>query len=206
MKTTITALVLLTITLLAMTIIIQTRSSPAEATTEDDLEARVASLEDAIDLHLEELRVHEDHILALEDRATRLEELITQHVEVTRLHDEKILALEAIQWREPGKVSQAVVDRLWERASSCRDDDDCYYGDPLLYAFYSIPYEDRHAYVTKLIVEGTFYAVQTDPAHWTVTAQYGDDKPFTFLVDTTYHAICWDQSQFCAGVDFTNTQ
>jgi hypothetical protein len=203
MKTTITALVLLTITLLAMTIIIQTTSGPAEATTEDDLEARVASLEDAIDLHLEELRVHEDHILALEDRATRLEGAMALHLEVTRRHEEKILALEALQWREPGKVSQAVADRLWERASSCQNNDACYYGDPLLYAFYHLPVEERHTYVTTLIVEGDWYAEPTDNAHWAVTAQLGQDNPFIFLVDSTYHAICWDQSSFCAATDFT---
>lgn len=145
------------------------------AATNNSLEDRVATLEGEIALHLEELRVHEEHILALE----------------------------AIQWREPGKVSQAVVDRLWERASSCQNNDDCYYGDPLLYAFYSIPYEERHTYVIDLIIDGNWNAEQTDDAHWAVSAQLGEDKPFIFLVDTTYHVMCWDQSEFCAARDFT---
>lgn len=180
----------------------------AEATgsATTDLETRVATLEDGQALHLEELRVHEDHILALEDRAARLEGAIELHLEELKVHEEHILALEALQWNEPGKVNQAVVDRLWERASSCQNNDACYHGDPLLYAFYSIPYDQRHDYVTNLIVEGTFYATQTDPAHWAVSAQLGEDEPFIFLVDTTYHAICWDQSQFCAAVDFTKIQ
>jgi hypothetical protein len=169
MKTMITALVLLTITLLAMTIIIQTRSSPAEATTEDDLEARVASLEDAIDLHLEELRVHEEHILALE----------------------------ALQWTRPERVTQVVAQRLWERATSCRDDDQCYYGDSMLSAFYPLyPYE-RHDYVTDLTGRGYWTAEHLGGANWLVTAQLGDDASTTFLANSTDHLVCWYELEWC---------
>jgi predicted RNase H-like HicB family nuclease len=197
MKTTITALVLLTITLLAMTIIIQTTSSPAEATTEDDLEARVASLEDAIDLHLEELRVHEDHILALEDRATRLEDAIDLHLEELRVHEEHILALEALQWTRPERVTQVVAQRLWERATSCRDDDQCYYGDSMLSAFYPLyPYE-RHDYVTDLTGRGYWTAEHLGGANWLVTAQLGDDASTTFLANSTDHLVCWYEIEWC---------
>jgi predicted RNase H-like HicB family nuclease len=164
--------------------------------TTDTLEDRVAYLEERLDVHLEELRVHEDHILALEDRAIRLEDAMALHLEVTRRHEEQILALEALQGRDSAMVTQVVGEKLWERATSCRDDD-CYYGDPILNAFYHIPPEERHQYVVDLASQGTWFAQQINEADWLVTAQLGGDQPFDFLADSTYHTICWTELEWC---------
>ena len=107
--------------------------------TTTDLESRVAALEGAIDLHLEELRVHEDHILTLEDQVANLEEAVDFQFQELTAQQQHILALEALRWRHENRVFNVVTNELWERAASCRDDDDCYHGDPILIAFSTYP-------------------------------------------------------------------
>jgi chromosome segregation ATPase len=70
--------ILLTVALLLgtslMLLFLYLGEAQAASKTENDLEARVAALEDTIDQFYEEFSVHEEHILALEDRVAQLEE------------------------------------------------------------------------------------------------------------------------------------
>jgi hypothetical protein len=190
------ALILIGLVLILALTQAKATNNTLEATT-DLLEDRVAALEDEIALHLEELKVHEEHILALEDRATRLEDAMALHLEVTRRHEEQIPALEALQWRDSAMITQVVGEKLWERATSCRDDDDCYYGDPILNAVYHIPPEERHQYAVDLASQGEWFAQPINEADWLVTAQLGGDQPLDFLADSTYHTICWTELEWC---------
>jgi hypothetical protein len=67
----------------------------------------------------------------------------------------------------------------------------------MLTAFYHIPFEERHDYITSLTIEGTWYAQQVTQADWLVTAQLGGDNPVVFLADSTYHTICWHELEWC---------
>jgi hypothetical protein len=76
--------------------------------------------------------------------------------------------------------------------------DACYYGDPILYAFYDIPAYNRAPYIADLIRSGTWTWEQTSESIWLVTATDQEDYSYTFVVDSVYRTICWDQSSWTA--------
>jgi hypothetical protein len=136
--------------------------------TNNSLESRVLALEEEIALHLEELKVHEEHIRALE-------------------------------WRDPDQIIRVVSLRLGEQASSCNNQDyNCYFDDPMLYAFYDIPTHERADYVYYLTTQGTWTAEQSSNTIWYVTVTDPEGYYYTFVADSTYHTICWDQSLGCS--------
>jgi hypothetical protein len=165
MKTLLTVSLLLGTSL--MLLFLYLGEAQAASKTEDDLEARVAYLEEQIAIHLEELQVHEEHILTLE----------------------------ALQWTDGQRAIDTVALKIWERASSCTDY--CYSSDPTLQAFESVPAYDRSNYIGELLRSGTWTWEQTSESTWEVTATDSEGYSSRFLVDTQHNITCWDQSIWC---------
>jgi hypothetical protein len=131
---------------------------------------------------------------SLEDRVTALEDEVALHLEELLVHEEHILALE---WHDENRVIKVVTDKVWDRMSTCYNDD-CYYGDPVLYAFYSTPSHNRHSYILDLLVNGSWYAERASDTLWLVTVPDKDGYYYTFVADSTHRIICWDQSIGCS--------
>jgi hypothetical protein len=160
-----------------------------QATEDQD---RIAQLEEQVALLFEEAKVHEEHILNLEEQVALL-------FEEAKVHEEHILALEA---HDEAKVVQVVRDHLWERVTSCNLDD-CFDGDAVLWAFKHLPMSnyDKITYVMTLVGGGYWYGESVSATSWRVYAQYDKDtEPWVFLIDTTYHLICWEGLTHCQKV------
>jgi hypothetical protein len=166
MKTLLTVSLLLGTSL--MLLFLYLGDAQAASKTEDDLETRITALEDAIDLHLEELKVHEQHILDLE----------------------------ALQWTDGQRAIDTVGLKLWERGTTCVSDG-CYQGDPMLQPFYNVPAYNRATYIGELIGHGSWTWEQTSASTWLVTATHQDGTYYNFVVDTVHNFTCWDQSNWC---------
>jgi hypothetical protein len=126
---------------------------------------------------------------SLEDRVAYLEEELA-------FQTGNIEELELLQWRHQDRVITVVTSKLWERASTCTVEE-CYFGDPVLYAFYQIPAHNRYYYIQDLLVNGSWSAERVSEAIWLVTATDQEGYHYTFVADSMYHLICWEQSYGC---------
>jgi hypothetical protein len=134
MKKLITASLILISLMLIVGLTQATATNNELEATNNSLEDRVAALEDTADLFYEELRVHEEHILALEDKVAALEDGEDQQPEEAspQLSEEQAVGL----------VQQALVDSL-SGGNGCWsvkriDITPCFLADPVLTSWHPV--------------------------------------------------------------------
>jgi hypothetical protein len=173
------------------------RNTEAQGYT-NDLEARVATIENTIDQFFEEFTVHEEHILALEERADRTDQELAKLREDLDFQAENIEELELLQWNDPAAVADLVYDKIWERAISCRDDF-CYQSDEVLYAFYTISSSARFNYIQGLFSSSTWTAENQGDGTWLVIITDQNGYNSTFVADSIHSRVCYERSAGCLG-------
>jgi hypothetical protein len=89
-----------------------------------------------------------------------------------------------------------VRHKLWERATSCYLPL-CYRLDPILYAFYNIPHNERGNYIGQLITSSSWTAENQGDGTWLVTATHQDGNSYTFEANSIYQIICSEHTPVC---------